>query len=248
MLNILIPMAGLGSRFARAGFEKPKPFIDVAGAPMIVRVLQNLQVENSRFILIAQREHLERESVLFDEIQEQFPVTVVPIDGLTEGTACTALLGRDYINSSEPLLIANSDQLVDVEIAEFLKDAKSRHLDGSILCFHDELRDPKWSFARTDASGMVVEVKEKEAISNFATVGIYYFAEGRLFVENAQEMISAGDRTNGEFYTCPTYNFLARKQFKIGIYEIPISAMHGIGTPEDLEIYLKHVNFSSVIQ
>jgi len=239
MLNILIPMAGLGSRFAKAGYKKPKPFIDVAGKPMITRVMENLHVDGARFILVAQQMHLEEQADLVKEIQEQYDVQFVPIDGLTEGTACTVLLAHEYINNDDPLLIANSDQIVDMEINDFIKDAQERRLDGSILCFRDEARNPKWSFAKTDTNGLVTEVKEKEAISDLATVGIYYFATGRSFIVSANKMIEAEDQVNGEFYTCPTYNYMIDQNLQIGIYELPASSMHGIGTPEDLKIYIK---------
>jgi len=239
MLNILIPMAGLGSRFAKAGYQKPKPFIDVAGKPMITRVMENLYVAGAHFILVAQQEHLEKEADLVKEIQGQYNVDFVSINGVTEGTACTVLLAQEFINNDDQLLIANSDQIVDMEISDFIKDAKKRLLDGSILCFRDETRDPKWSFAKTNTNGLVTKVKEKEAISDMATVGIYYFAKGGSFVEGAKDMIEANDRVNGEFYTCPVYNYLIKANKKIGIYNIDPNAMHGIGTPNDLIKYLE---------
>ena len=231
-------MAGLGSRFAKAGYEKPKPFIDVAGKTMISRVMENLHVDGAQFILVAQREHLEMEAGIVKEIKEQYDIQFVPIDGLTEGTACTVLFAQDYINNNDPLLIANSDQIVDMEIGDFIKDAQDRSLDGSILCFRDEKRDPKWSFAKTDTNGLVTEVKEKEAISDMATVGIYYFSAGKYFVDGAKEMIKLNDRVNGEFYTCPVYNYLVKRKIRIGTYEICSHSMHGLGTPSDLNLYL----------
>jgi len=239
MLNILIPMAGLGSRFTNAGYEKPKPFIDVAGKPMITRVMENLYVPGAHYILVAQQEHLEKEANLVKEIQDQYDVQFVPIDRLTEGTACTVLLAQEYINSDFPLLIANSDQIVDMDISDFIKDAKERGLDGSILCFLDEERDPKWSFAKTDKHDLVTEVKEKEAISDMATVGIYYFSTGRSFIEGAKKMIDADDRVNGEFYTCPTYNYLIQNKLNIGVHLLDQKQMHGLGTPQDLKIYIE---------
>ena len=239
MLNILIPMAGLGSRFANAGYEKPKPFIDVAGKPMIARVMENLQVEGARFILVVQREHLEKEADLVKTIQKKYNVQFVPIDGLTEGAACTVLRAQDCINSAHPLMIANSDQIVDIKISDFVRDAQERNLDGSILCFRDEARDPKWSFAKTDLNGFVTEVREKQAISALATVGIYYFQSGRDFVNAAREMIKLDDRVNGEFYTCPAYNYLIQNKLAIGFYLLSPSQMHGLGTPEDLQIFIQ---------
>lgn len=241
MINIVIPMAGMGSRFASAGYAKPKPFIDVDGKPMIQRVLENLAYPGARYILIARKEHLEAEAELVRQIEREFNAVFLAIDQLTEGTACTVLHARKFINNDEPLLIANSDQLVDMRIGDFIDDCSQRQLDGSILTFVDELRDPKWSFARIDDQGVVVEVQEKKAISEYATVGIYLYRRGRDFVDAAVDMFIARDRVNQEYYTCPTYNYAIRSGLRIGLYNIDVQQMHGLGTPEDLNAYLRRI-------
>ncbi|MBL4900977.1 MAG: glycosyltransferase family 2 protein [Colwellia sp.] len=238
MINIVIPMAGAGSRFTKAGYEKPKPFIDVNGKPMIVRVLENLAYPEARYILIARKEHMEKEAELVKQIEKEFNAIFIPIDKLTEGTACTVLYARKYINNDEPLLIANSDQIVDMNISDFIDDCKKRKLDGSILTFIDEFKDPKWSFAKIDDNNLVTQVKEKVVISEFATVGIYLYSKGKEFVNATIDMIIENERVNGEFYTCPTYNYAIEDNAKIGIYNIEYTQMHGIGTPDDLNIYL----------
>lgn len=235
-------MAGLGSRFSKAGYEKPKPFIDVAGKPMIVRVLENLTYPEARYILIARKEHIKKEQELVKQIEQEFNAIFIPIDKLTEGTACTVLYSRKYINNDEPLLIANSDQIVDINIGDFIDDCKERQLDGSILTFIDKYSDPKWSFAKLDENNFVTEVKEKVVISEFATVGIYLYSKGSNFVDATIDMIIENDRVNNEFYTCPTYNYVIAEGKKIGIFNIDFKQMHGIGTPEDLTIYLKKIN------
>lgn len=239
MINIVIPMAGAGSRFAKAGYEKPKPFIDVNGKPMIVRVLENLDYPNARYILIARKEHMEKEKELVKQIENEFNAIFIPIDKLTEGTVCTVLYARKYINNNDPLLIANSDQIVDMDIADFIDDCKDRELDGSILTFIDKHQDPKWSFAKLDENQLVTEVKEKVVISEFATVGIYLYSKGKEFIDASIDMIIENDRVNNEFYTCPTYNYAIKENAKIGIYNIEFEQMHGIGTPDDLNSYLK---------
>lgn len=238
MLNIVIPMAGVGSRFVNAGYQKPKPFIDVAGKPMIVRVLENLSSVDANFILIARAEHLAAEKDLVRQIEGDYRVKFISIDSLTEGTACTLLFARKLISNQHPVLIANSDQIVDLNIKDFVDDAKHRGLDGSILTFIDNERNPKWSFVKINSEGNVIEVREKVAISNFATVGIYYFAEGQILVDSIIEMIIKNDRVNGEFYTCPVYNLLIKSNKTIGIFNIEKASMHGIGTPEDLNEYI----------
>lgn len=238
-INIVIPMAGLGSRFADAGYDKPKPFIDVKGKPMIVRVLENLAIKNAKYILIGRKEHLLQETQLVRQIEEEYGAVFIGIDKLTEGSACTVLFAREYINNDTPLLIANSDQIIDFEIDEFINDNFNRSLNGSILVFKDPTKNKKWSYLKMDSNTYVTEVKEKDPISDLATVGIYFFSKGSEFVNGAIDMIINNDRFANEFYTCPVYNYLIKNKSLIGAFEIPMEVMHGIGTPDDLKTYLK---------
>lgn len=238
-VNIVIPMAGAGSRFVKAGYKDPKPFIDMLGKTMIERVLDNLKYPNARYILIARKEHIEARLDLAADIKKKYNVEFVTVDKLTEGTVCTVLHARKLINNDVPLIIANSDQIVDINFKDFIDDCLKRKLDGSILTFLDKENNPKWSFAKTDEYGFVTEVKEKQLISNRATVGIYMWSKGSDFVNSSIDMIAHNERVNNEFYTCPTYNYLIEDGKKIGIYDIEFDQMHGTGTPEDLEIYLK---------
>lgn len=237
MVNIVIPMAGAGSRFAKAGYKKPKPFIDVLGKPMICHVLDNLDMLDAKFILLARKEHYDNEPETIQWIKDNYNVEFVLIDKLTEGAACTVLHAHRLINDDTPLLIANSDQIVDMNIADYISDSNARNLDGSVLCFQDD--DTKWSYAKIDDNGYIVEIKEKVVISEHATVGIYYFAKGRIFVENAIDMFVRNERVNNEFYVAPVYNYAIDKGDKFGIYSIDMSQMHGTGTPEDLDKYIE---------
>lgn len=237
-INILIPAAGAGSRFAKEGYEKPKPFIDVLGKPMIVRVLENLNVDNAHYIIILQKTHLEQEKELCNKISKDYNVSFVSVESLTEGTACSVLYARELINNNTPLMIANSDQIIDIDINEYINDCKNRNLDGSILCFKDKEKSPKWSFVRMNGE-LITEVKEKEVISDIATVGIYLFSKGSLFVDSAIDMIARNERVNNEFYTAPTYNYAIKNGARIGCFLMEFEQMHGIGTPMDLEKYIK---------
>lgn len=235
-------MAGAGSRFVKAGYITPKPFINVLGKSMIERVIENLSYKNTRYILIVRKDHMEQEKVLIDKLKQEFNVVFIPIDKLTEGAACTVLFARKYINNETPLLIANSDQIIDMQLSDYIDDCKNRNLDGSILTFIDKSRDIKWSFAKIDKNGIVEEVREKEGISDFATVGLYYYKYGRDFVNSAIDMIIENERVNNEFYTCPVYNYFIKQNAKIGIYNIQQDQMHGLGTPLDLDSYKEHLN------
>ncbi len=239
MINIVIPMAGEGSRFVKAGYKSPKPFINVAGKPMIERVMENLQCKDARYILIGRKDHLEQEQKLVRQLEQKYNAVFIGVDKLTEGTACTVLYAREYINNNSPLLIANSDQIVDINIQEFVDQCKIKKMDGSILTFTDIELNPKWSFAKIDENGLVVKVEEKKVISQYATVGIYLFSKGSNFVNAAIDMIINNDRVNNEFYTCPVYNYSIVNKESISIYNIEFEKMHGIGTPEDLNNYVK---------
>ncbi|WFR99106.1 glycosyltransferase family 2 protein [Rhizobium tumorigenes] len=236
-INVLIPAAGEGSRFARQNWRKPKPFIDVDGRMMLEHVIGNVCPPNATPTVLLRAEHMK---ACDGDVQllRAMGTTIRPVDRLTEGTACTVLLARSSFDNDRPLLIANSDQWVDFDCSAFIEDCLQRKLDGSILVFRDAQMDPKWSFAKVDDRGLVTEVAEKKPISDLATVGIYLFRRGSDFVRAAVDMIACNDRVNNEFYTCPAYNYMIRNGARIGVYEVSPDAMKGLGTPEDLNAYL----------
>lgn len=240
-INVVIPMAGLGSRFSQAGYTKPKPFIDVDGRTMIETVMSNLAIEGARYILLARKEHLAAESDTVNRLMARGDVEILPIDRATEGTVCTVLHARGQIDNDTPLLIANCDQIVDFSCEAFVADCWKRDLDGSILCFKDKHLDPKWSFAKTDSNGLVTQVAEKSPISDLATVGLYLFRHGSDFVAGAIDMIARNERVNNEFYTCPVYNHVIAAGGRIGVHEVRFEDMHGLGIPSDLLKYIEYI-------
>jgi NDP-sugar pyrophosphorylase family protein len=239
VINIVVPMAGLGTRFADAGFVLPKPLIPIHDTPMIELVIRNLAPpQPHRFIFVCQREHV-RAYALAAALTRWAPgCEIIQIDGVTEGAACTVLTARELINSDEPLLIANSDQYVEADVCDFLVGICNGTLDGVIVTMTAD--DPKWSFVETDDAGLVQRVVEKEVISDQATVGIYGFARGVDFVAAADAMIAANKRVNGEFYVAPVYEELIAAGARIGVHGVGSvgSGMYGLGTPADLADFL----------
>ena len=233
-MNVLIPMAGAGSRFEQAGYTFPKPLIEVNGKPMIQVVVENLNID-AKHIFIVQKSHYEKYNLkyLLNLITNN-NCEIVQVNGITEGAACTTLLAKKFIDNDEPLVMANSDQFVEWDSNEFMYSMIADNIDGGMLTF--EATHPKWSFAKLDDKGFVSEVAEKKPISNIATVGVYYWTKGSDYVKYAEQMIDKDIRTNNEFYVCPAYNEAIEDNKKIKIF--PIKKMWGLGTPEDLDTYL----------
>lgn len=239
MINIVVPMAGLGSRFSQAGYQVPKPFIPILGIPMIKLVVANLRPSMPhRFIFICQRKHVEAYGIEEKLTQWAPGAVLIQLDGLTEGAACTVLAALPYIDNDSPLMIANSDQYIDADINHYLEYMATQKLDGLIMTM--EANDPKWSFVGLNEAGLVTKVVEKEVISNEATVGIYNFRRGKDFVQAAKNMIAQNQRVNGEFYVAPAYNALIEQGAQVEIWNIGTEAngMYGLGTPADLDLFL----------
>lgn len=236
--NIVIPMAGAGSRFAKAGYSFPKPLINVHGKPMIQVVVENLCMDTSkcRFIFICRDEQVKKYNLnyLLKAIAPNSEIII--IDKLTEGAACSILLAKKYINNDKHLLLANSDQFMEWDANRFMYTMIADDIDGGIATFQNT--HPKWSYAKLDDNGYVCEVAEKKPISTNATTGIYYWKKGNEFVKYAEQMIAKNIRINNEFYTAPVFNEAIADKKKVKIF--PIKKMWGIGVPEDLNYFLQN--------
>lgn len=234
-MKILIPMAGEGSRFKAEGFTFPKPLIEVKGKPMIQAVVENLDFD-AEYIFLVRSSHLKDYEGLSSTLSRitNDKSTIVEVDSLTEGAAATALLARDHIDNQEDLLIANSDQLIVFEKENF--SLIKRLTDVEAIVFTFNAVHPKWSFVELNSRGFAIRVEEKNPISNIATCGIYWYRKGSDFVKYADKMIEKNIRTNNEFYIAPVYNELIKDNKKLVPFYV--NKMFGLGTPEDLDIYL----------
>ena len=234
-LNVLIPMAGAGSRFEKAGYTFPKPLIEVRKKPMIQVVVENLNIK-ANYIYVVQKQH--REMYNLDALLSLITpgCKIVETEGMTEGAACTALLAKKHINTDAPLFFANSDQFVEWDSNEFMYKMNETDADGGIVTF--EATHPKWSFAKVNKQGLVTEVAEKNPISNIATIGFYYWKNGSDFVKYAEQMINKNIRVNNEFYVCPVFNEAIQDGKTIRTFDV--KEMWGLGTPEDLNYYLEN--------
>lgn len=238
--NLIVPMAGNGTRFFEQGYKDSKPFIDVNGKPMIQRVIENLNFEFSSeyktIILCQKRDYEKYDFGIFESIFGHSNIEVICVEEVTQGAACTLLLAEELIDNDTPLLSFNSDQMIDYDVdGTFFK---MQNYDGGIPCFWGDSTD--WSYAKTDEAGFVTEVAEKKVISNDATAGYYYWAKGSDFVKYAKQMIEANDRVNNEFYVAPVYNYAIKDGKQICITKV--DKVYELGTPEYLQNYLTKYN------
>lgn len=231
---ILIPAVGKGERFKGSKHKVPKPNITVDGLPMLVQSAKSLGLTGTFIFLVRENEFRDH---LVKEIYKEFPkakIGVVSHD--TEGAAATALIAEDFLNNNEELIIANCDQVMNQQswnIDLVLKQL--RKYDAGLVTINSQ--DTKHSYAVTQ-DNFVVEVVEKNVVSEIALTGIHYFKHASDFVTSAKDMIANGRRShNGEYYIGPTYNELIKSGKKVGICMIPNHAIHFIGTPDDLEQY-----------
>ena len=233
-LNVVIPMAGHGSRFQNAGYTFPKPLIEINNKPMIQIVLETLNID-ANFIFIIQKEHQTKYNIssLLRTLKPN--CTIIELNKVTKGAACTVLLAKKYIKNDHPLIISNSDQYIEWDSNNTMYSFLNKKYDGGILTF--EAYHPKWSYAKINKKNLVIEVAEKKVISKHATVGVYYWKKGKEFVKYAEKMIKENLRINNEFYVCPVFNEAIKDNKKIAISKV--KEMKGLGTPEDLNAYIQ---------
>ena len=236
MIHIVMPMGGEGKRFAERGYTFPKPLVEIAGKPMVEIVVHNLTPsEPHRFIFICRQEHLQK-FALGEVLNLIAPENrVISMRSPTSGALCSVLLGMEYLQNDDELLVANADQFVDIPIDGFLAAARAGKWDGYVMTFPST--HPKWSYVKTEGDH-IVTVAEKQPISRNATVGLYYFRRSKDFVAAAERMLLKNATVAGEFYVAPVYNELILKGKKIGMYPISRDQMHGLGMPEDVEVFV----------
>lgn len=237
-MNILIPMAGEGTRFPRDSYKIPKPLIEIQGQPMIQRAVESLNLPGKYYFVVRKDSYYDQVCSLLHKILPD--PKIISVEETTQGPAASCLLFKDFINNEEELVVVNCDQIMWWDSELFLSTARYYKYDGVIVTY--STTTPKNSYARINRNGFVEEIKEKEVISNISLNGIHYWRKGKYFVQSAESMIEENDRApNGEFYVGPSYNHMVRAGLKVGIHHIPNWQHNPVGVPEDLETYLNKV-------
>ena len=234
-MNIVIPMAGLGSRFSDAGYTTPKPFIEIEGKPMILEAVNTLGFEGNYIFIIRKDEYIK------SKMKEIFPDSqIIEVDYLTDGPASSVMLAKEFINNDEELIVANCDQIMWWDAETVIKQIRVMDYDGVVVTYHETT--PKNSYARINRRGYVTKMAEKQVISNVSLNGIHYWKKGKYFVESTESMVEKNIRFNNEFYVSLTYNQMIEKGLKVGIYHIPNEFHNAVGTPDDLNRYFEKIS------
>jgi len=237
---LIVPAAGLGTRFTAKGYKEPKPFVKVHDVTMVELVVRNLRsiVGDCRAIVVLREEMRSFAS----QLQRVNNCDVVFVPSLTQGAANTVLFALQHVKDECEIIVANSDQVIDVPASSFDSSATN---DGVIVTFRCPERNAKWSYAAIDSDGYVERVAEKNPISEHATVGVYFYKSASLLKDAIHKMVASNDRTNNEFYLCPAYNHMP-----VGtkIVMLETRMMFGLGLPEDLEAALATPEFNSYVE
>lgn len=238
-LDIVITMGGLGARFREQGYQCPKYMIEAKGKTLFewsMISLENFRESAASYIFVVMQDNKNDVAEFIEKQCLNMRITnyhIIVIDYLTDGQAATAMLAKKYWEPENGLLIYNIDTYVEAN------EMKAAELcgDGFIPCF--KAPGNHWSFVRLNENNEVVEIKEKQRISDNCTLGAYYFASCQLYEDIFNEFYANKVKKDGEKYIAPMYDYLLKKGGKIYISIIDAKKVHVLGTPDELRKFLE---------
>jgi NDP-sugar pyrophosphorylase family protein len=243
-MQILIPMAGAGRRFAEKGFSLPKPLIPVGGVPMVVRAVRDLPPA-SRHVFVCHPDHLANYPVR-ETLEGEFPGSVViSTPGLTEGQACSVRLGTPFLDPDESVLVAACDNTHVYDLDRFQALTETSAIDAILWTYRRDPRvliNPRWCGWVKTAGGWVSEVSCKVPISDspmadHAISGTFWFRSARLLEKGIDALVRDNQRVNNEFYLDSVPNVLIAWGNRVVVLEV--DKYVGWGTPDDLQDYFR---------
>lgn len=235
-MKILIPMVGSELKNSITGYSQCTALYEIGRKMILQHIVEPLaKLECAEFVFILDKKNVEKYR-LDSVIRLLLPnALVVVAQGKTKGSACSCLLGMDYLDPEEPLIIVGGDQLITADLQEAVNAFVRNNWDGGVIIFNDI--HPRWSYVMLDDNGFVIEAAEKHPISSNATTGFYYFKRTEDFIESAFKMILKKADVNGNFYVCPVYNEMVLAQKKIGTYKIEKEQYYNFNHLKGIELY-----------
>jgi len=239
-------MSGLGSRFLRAGYEIPKPLIEVDGRSMISWVLRMFPGQEDP-LFICREEHIAETNMqsMLSSLKPNGRIAV--IQGAKLGPVAALMAAENEIDDERPILISYCDYYMHWDFAAFCEQMVAGQYAGAVPCytgFHPHLLPQKNLYAccRIDANEELLEIREKHSFEIDKTManhspGVYYFDSGRTFKKYARMLLEKDDDLNGEYYVSMIYNHMVKDGLRVAV---PLNVRHFCqwGTPEDLSEYL----------
>ena len=239
-MNLVIPLAGLGSRFVKKGINTPKYLLHASGKRIIEWVIDSLNIdEYSQIIFILNQAHClsHASDRVLKELYPNSEIVILP--ELTDGTTRTVLYAEDIIKDKNiPLVIHTSDVWSNPRLS--LDEFDFKEDDGYLLTF--KANSPGYSYSEITDKGQVTRTREKQRISRYANVGIYAFKSFNMFKKYAEQAIENEEMYNKEYYIAPIYNGAIEDGRKI--MSIERKNVHVMGTPEEYEFFINHVNLN----
>ncbi len=237
-MNFVIPMAGRGQRFVDAGYELPKMLIEAKGKTLLEWSVDSLPLElATRLIFVSLKEHEEQfnlSHVILEKYNAHNP-TIVVLDEVTRGQAETVMMAKEHLNPEADLVVFNIDTYFSS--SSLARNLENNTIDGVLGTFPDPTDSSRFSYAKTNEEGIIIEVQEKVHISDNALTGLYHFKRCADFVELAEDIIQKGETTKGEFYIAPMYNRLIEKGHRFILDECENHAI--LGTPDELNNFIQ---------
>ncbi len=237
MVNIVIPSCG-NSEFFKGSYY-PKTLYEINGSPMIQQVILNYScVKEKHFIfLFLQQECDQFHTDDVAALMTDDDADIIRLKNITGGALCTCLMAVDYIDSQEELIIANNDQIIDVDYNEILDYFHENRFDCGVICF--ESLHPRCSYIKTDTCNQeqVIEAVEKRPVSHKAIAGFYYFRTGHDFIDASKTAILKGAMHENKYYLTSAINEMILNNKKAGYWEVQNNRYHSFYTPERIRIY-----------
>ena len=239
-LHIIMPMAGEGSRFARAGWTTPKPLIELHGVPLFRRAINSVAIEGveMKYSFIVRQEHIDNQQIdrLIKEIQPD--AHVFSVLKTTRGAVETCLVAESAIADDDAVVVMDCDlEFRSVRYNELVAKALSLPAEeadgGALVSFESD--NPRYSYAEIDEEGCVLRTAEKEPISSHALCGAYFFGSGKDFKRIAHQLLDDGTHGKAEFYVSLLYNYLLAEGKVVRL--APMEEYYSYGTPEELLFY-----------
>lgn len=233
--NIVITMAGRGSRFTEAGYKEPKYQIYAHNFSLFIwsmSSLKNIIGLEDKIIFVCLKEN-NAKNFIFAECQKLLlnNIYIFELDEITDGQATSAFLSNHLWDLNKPLLIYNIDTFVNPFLISTTNIKKGS--DGWIPCF--QAKGDHWSFVEVNNSGWATNVSEKKRISELASIGLYWFKLSSDFIKTYKNSLLI---KNTERFIAPLYNSLIQSNKKISIINLPCDHVFPLGTPLELNAFL----------